>query len=199
MRQAGVVDYERFAKEALNLVGERPISFEVLADDFAEMERQARVIATWGSNVYVKIPVTNGAADPSTELVRRLAQDGVHVNVTAIFTIPQTEAITEALAGGAASNVSIFAGRIADAGVDPIPVMEQGLAIIEPHDQIEMIWASPREVLNIVQADVIGCHIITVTHDLLKKLPSIGKDLDQFSLETVRMFLDDAVAAGFTL
>jgi transaldolase len=199
MRQAGIVDYERFAKEALNIVGERPISFEVLADEFAEMERQARIIATWGPNVYVKIPVTNGAGAPATELVHRLAHDGVHVNVTAIFTMPQVAEITAALADGAASNVSVFAGRIADAGVDPIPVVEEALTVIRPHEQIEMIWASPREVLNIVQADVVGCHIITVTPDLLKKLPSLGKDLGQFSLETVRMFLDDAVAAGFTL
>ena len=157
------------------------------------------MIAGWGSNVYVKIPVTNGKGESAAELVRQLSTEGVHVNVTAIFTIPQTEVITAALAEGAASVVSIFAGRIADAGVDPIPVIEQGLDLIRPYDQIEMIWASPREVLNIVQADVTGCHIITVTADLLKKLPSIGKDLDQFSLETVRMFLDDATAAGFTL
>jgi transaldolase len=199
MRQAGVGDYERFAKEALNIVGRRPISFEVLADEFDEMERQARVIAEWGSNVYVKIPVTNGKGEPSTELIRTLSGDGIHVNVTAIFTIAQTALVAEALAGGAASNVSIFAGRIADAGVDPIPVIEQGLDVIRPCGHIEMIWASPREVLNIVQADTAGCHIITVTADLLKKLSSLGKDLEQFSLETVQMFLDDALAAGFTL
>jgi transaldolase len=199
MRQAGVTDYAAFARSALDVVGDRPISFEVLSDEFDEMERQARVIAKWGPNVYVKIPVTNARAERSASLLRILRDEGVRVNVTAIFTLEQVEWVTEAIAGGAPSNVSIFAGRIADAGVDPIPTIEKALGVISGHPEIELIWASPREVFNIVQADLAGCHIITVTNDLLKKLPGIGRDLDEFSLDTVKMFLGDATAAGFVV
>ena len=171
----------------------------MLADDFEEMERQARIIAEWGSNVFVKIPVTNGQADRSEGLIRRLSSDGVKLNVTAVFTVAQVEWVAAALADGDDANISVFAGRIADAGTDPLPIMEKALAVISAHPNLELIWASPREVLNVVQADLIGCHIITVTHDLLKKLPLLGKDLDEFSVETVQMFLRDAVAAGYSV
>jgi transaldolase len=199
MRQAGVEDYERFAHEALELVGGRPISFEVFSDSFDEMEKQALRIAQWGPNVYVKIPVTNSEGLGSDELITRLSRSGVQVNVTAVFTLAQVERVVGCLEGGAAANVSVFAGRIADAGVDPLPVMAQALELLASGPGLELIWASPREVLNVVQAAQVGCHIITVTHDLLKKLPAIGKDLEQFSLETVQMFRRDAVAAGYTL
>jgi transaldolase len=199
MRQAGVTDYARFAKEALNLVGERPISFEVLADEFEEMERQAYVIASWGAHTYVKIPVTNAQGLSSAPLVRRLSANGVRINVTAILTLEQVAVMADALADGAPSNISVFAGRIADAGVDPLPIVTSALELIQRQPQIELIWASPREVFNIVQADEVGCHIITVTAELLKKLPLVGKDLGEYSLDTVRMFLNDAVAAGYKL
>ncbi len=199
MRQAGVSDYERFAHEVLAVIGDRPISFEVFSDEFDEMEKQARRIAEWGPNVFVKIPVGNTQGAGSEDLVRRLASAGVQQNVTAIFTMDQTQRIVDCLAGGPAANVSIFAGRIADAGVDPLPVMADAVALLSDHRNIELIWASPREVLNVVQADAVGCHIITVTHDLLRKLPGLGKDLDVFSLETVQMFRRDAVSAGFSL
>jgi len=199
MRAAGIADYGQFAREVLHVVGNLPISFEVFSDDFAEMEKQALEISTWGDNVFVKIPVTNTAGARSDELIRNLVAAGVHLNVTALFTLEQAEWVAELLAGGPASNISIFAGRIADAGVDPVPIMRKAVELLAAHPEIELIWASPREVLNIVQADEIGCHIITVTHDLLKKLPSLGKDLEQFSLETVQMFRNDAVASGFSL
>jgi transaldolase len=199
MRQAGVGDYERFAHEALGVVGDRPISFEVFSDDFDEMEKQARRIAGWGSNVFVKIPVGNTTGQSSEQLIQRLADAGVQLNITALFTIAQTERVVRCLANGPAANVSIFAGRIADAGVDPVPIMTEAVSMLAAHPNIELIWASPREVLNIVQADSIGCQIITVTHDLLKKLGSLGKDLDVFSLETVQMFRRDAVGAGYSL
>jgi transaldolase len=163
------------------------------------MRAQALEIASWGANVYVKIPVTNTRGESTAALVRELSQSGVQVNVTALLTIPQVEAMTEALAGGAPSNISVFAGRIADTGVDPVPVMVQSLEIMRAAPAAELIWASPREVLNIVQAADIGCHIITVTYDLLAKLGSLGKDLEQFSLETVQMFHRDAEAAGFAI
>ena len=199
MRQAGIADYERFAHDVLALIGDRPISFEVFSDDFDEMEKQARRIAQWGPNVFVKIPVGNTLGESSEPLVRRLAGAGVRQNVTAIFTLAQTERILRCLADGPEANVSIFAGRIADAGIDPLPIMARAVAMLAELPHVELIWASPREVLNVVQADEVGCHIITVTHDLLKKLPSLGKDLDVFSLETVQMFRRDAVGAGYTL
>jgi len=199
MRQAGVDDYEAFAHEVLSHISDRPISFEVFSDEFDEMARQARTIASWADNVYVKIPVTNTRGESANALVKDLSHDGVKVNVTAMFTVQQVVDTVAALQGGAPAYVSVFAGRIADAGVDPIPTMAEALEVLSPHPQVELIWASPRELLNIVQADQIGCHVITVTHDLLKKLSSLGKDLDEFSLDTVKMFAGDAAAAGYSL
>jgi len=199
MRKAGITDYEAFAKDILTAIPDRPISFEVFADEFDEMERQAERIATWGDNVYVKIPVTNTRAESAAPLVARLAARGVKQNVTALMTIAQVKEITAALAAGPAANISVFAGRIADTGVDPLPIMRQSLEIMRPYPQLELIWASPRELLNIVQASEIGCHIITVTSDILNKLPLIGKDLTEYSLDTVKMFRNDALASGFGL
>lgn len=199
MHKVGLTDYEAFAKSVLATITKHPISFEVFADDEAEIRRQALLISSWGPNVYVKVPVTNTEGISLAPLVRELASEGVQVNVTALFTLAQVEAITAAVAEGPASYISVFAGRIADAGVDPLPIMRGSLEIIRAAPRSELIWASPREVFNVVQADEIGCHVITVTHDLLKKLAGLGKDLDQFSLETVRMFRDDAAAAGFSL
>ena len=199
MRKAGVDNYEHFAREVLTLVTDKPISFEVFSDDFEEMAEQATKIASWGSNVYVKIPITNCSGDSSSDLLRRLAGEGVQVNVTALMTLAQVESAAADLAAGPPACVSVFAGRIADAGVDPVPVMTSAVEVLSPHDNIELIWASPREVLNIVQADQVGCDIITVTSDLIAKLGSLGRDLDAFSLDTVRMFRGDAEAAGFSL
>jgi transaldolase len=199
MHQSGITDYEAFARQVLELVPDRPISFEVFSDDFDEMGAQAEKIASWGENVYVKIPVTNTSGASSAALLRRLAGDGVQVNCTALMTTQQVEQVAECLAGGPAAYVSVFAGRIADAGVDPLPIMIDALKIIASDPQIELIWASPREIFNIVQADSIGCHVITVTHELLKKLPNLGRDLDTYSLDTVQMFHRDAQAAGFRL
>jgi transaldolase len=199
MRQAGVSDYEIFAKDVLEIVCDRPISFEVFSDEFDEMKWQAKKIAGWGENVYVKIPITNTRGESSCELVGDLARSGVKLNVTAILTMEQVRAVAPALAGGPPCYVSVFAGRIADAGCDPVPVMRAAVEYLAPHSNIELIWASPRELLNIVQADRIGCHVITVTPELLKKLPTLGRDLAEFSLDTVRMFYRDATAAGFNL
>jgi transaldolase len=199
MWKAGLTDYADFAQRLLERITEHPISFEVFADDAEEMRRQARLIASWGENVYVKIPITTTAGDSMAPLVRELSEDGVQVNVTAMFTTAQVELITAAVKDGAPSYLSVFAGRIADAGIDPCPIMARSLEIMREAPQSELIWASPREVLNVVQADEVGCHIITMTHDLLKKLASLGKNLDQFSLETVQMFRQDAIAAGFSL
>jgi transaldolase len=199
MRQAGVSDYESFAREVLAAVPDHPFSFEVFSDDFDEMDEQARRIASWGEHVYVKIPVTNSSGESSTKLIRSLVEDGVKLNVTALMTLRQVHVVAEALAGSTSSYVSVFAGRIADAGVDPVPIMRAALAVLSCYPGLELIWASPREILNVIQADVIGCDIITVTHDLLKRLASVGRDLEEFSLATVRMFRDDAVAAGYSL
>lgn len=199
MRKAGITDYEAFARDILAAIPDRPISFEVFADEFDEMEKQAERIAAWGSNVYVKIPVTNTRGESAAPLVKRLAARGVKQNVTAILTLDQVRTVVDALAGGPAANVSVFAGRIADTGVDPLPVMKEALRIMAPHPQLELIWASPRELLNIVQASEIGCHIITVTPDILNKLALIGKDLADYSLDTVKMFRNDAMASGFGL
>jgi transaldolase len=199
MNKVGIRDYEGFAKEVLQHISDRPISFEVFSDEFDEMERQARKIQSWGENVYIKIPVTNTRGEPAYELIQRLSSGGAKLNVTAIFTLEQVQAVADALRGGAPSYVSVFAGRIADTGVDPIPHMEQCLVILKDVPTAELLWASPRELLNIVQADKIGCHIITATPDILKKLEKLGKDLAEFSLETVEMFYKDAQAAGFTL
>lgn len=199
MWKAGLTKYEDFALRLLEAVPDKPISFEVFADDEAEIRRQAMKIAAWGPNVYVKIPVMTTDGMSLAPLVRELAEAGVQVNVTALFTTAQVEVITAAVKDGAPSYVSVFAGRIADAGVDPMPIMARSVDILADAPRAELIWASPREVLNLVQADSIGCHVITMTHDLLPKIRSLGKDLDQFSLETVQMFRRDAVAAGFTL
>lgn len=199
MHQVGLTDYERFARELLEHVDTHPISFEVFADEPREMRRQARVIASWGENVYVKIPVTTTTGESMAPLVRELSEDGVKVNVTALFTTAQVELITAAVSDGAPSYISVFAGRIADAGVDPVPIIAGSLEVMAQAPRSELIWASPREILNLVQADRVGCHIITITHDLLKKLDCLGKSLEQYSLETVRMFQGDALAAGFTL
>ena len=199
MRKAGVTDYEAFSHDVLAAIKDRPISFEVFADDFDVMEEQAKLIATWGDNVYVKIPITNTRREPSTELVRRLSHAGVKVNVTAILTLGQVRAVTEVLKGGAPANISVFAGRIADTGRDPVPLMREVVEIARAAPAAEVIWASPRELLNAFQAEAIGCHIITATSDILKKLELVGKDLGDYSLETVKMFHDDAAKAGYTL
>ena len=199
MRKAGISDYRGFAHEILNAIPDRPISFEVFSDEFDEMERQAREIATWGDNVYVKIPVTNTRREPAYELVRTLSHDGVKVNVTAMMTLEQVRAVADALRGGAPSNVSVFAGRIADTGRDPMPIMAESVRILSDVPGAELIWASPRELLNVFQADEVGCHIITATNDILKKLDLIGRDLADYSLDTVKMFFNDAGAAGFRL
>jgi transaldolase len=199
MRKAGVDDYEQFAHELLDCVTDRPISFEVFSDDFNEMSRQARKIASWADNVYVKIPITNTEGTSSLDLARRLTNEGVKINITALLTNDQVDAATAALEGGSPAFVSIFAGRIADTGCEPEPIMAQALETLRPLRDVQLIWASPREVLNIVQADRIGCHIITVTHDLLAKVGLFGRDLTDFSLDTVRMFHGDAAAAGYTL
>jgi transaldolase len=199
MWKAGLTDYADFAQRLLERITTHPISFEVFADDADEMRRQARLIAAWGPNVYVKIPVTTTSGESMAPLVRELSESGVQVNVTALFTTAQVELITGAVKDGAPSCISVFAGRIADAGVDPMPIMAKAVDIMVDAPRSELIWASPREILNAVQADQVGCHIITMTHDLLKKLDNLGKELDQFSLETVQMFRTDALAAGFSL
>jgi transaldolase len=199
MWKAGLTDYEEFGRRILAEIDELPISFEVLADESPDMRRQAERIATWGDNVYVKIPVSNTRGESMADLAGALSGDGIKVNVTALFTPRQVAEITGAVAGGAPSYLSVFAGRIADAGVDPVPIMREALEIMAEAPRAELIWASPRELLNLVQADAIGCHVITMTYDLLVKLPSLGKDLDEFSLETVRMFHRDAAQAGFEL
>jgi transaldolase len=199
MWKAGLTHYEDFAARLLEQITEHPISFEVFGDDEGEIRRQARHIAKWGDNVYVKVPVTTTDGTSMAPLVRELSEDGVKVNVTALFTPAQVEEITMAVAEGAPSYISVFAGRIADAGVDPVPVMRECIEIMRAAPRAECIWASPREVLNLVQADSVGCHVITMTHDLLAKVKSLGKDLQQFSLETVQMFHRDAQSAGFTL
>jgi transaldolase len=199
MRKAGVDNYESFARKVLETVTEHPISFEVFADEPAEMVRQARLIASWGPNVYVKIPVTNTQRVSSEPVIRELSADGVHLNVTALMTTAQVEMVRDASAGGPGHVVSVFAGRIADTGRDPIPLMAEALETLKPQPELELLWASPREVLNIRQAEQVGVHIITVTPDLLAKMKSFDKDLDQFSLETVQMFHDDAAAAGYAL
>ncbi len=199
MRQSGVSDYEGFARKLLERITDRPISFEVFADEHGEMLRQARLIASWGSNVYVKIPVTDTRGNSTAAVVRELSSSGVHVNVTALMTLSQVEAVTVTLAGGCQAVISLFAGRVADTGRDPVPIMRAALETMAPYPELELLWASPREILNVRQADSLGVHIITVTHDLLKKLVLLDRDLDAFSLETVRMFHDDAVTAGYLL
>ena len=199
MRKAGVTDYRAFAKEILQSIPDRPISFEVLSDEFDVMDRQAREISTWGSQVFVKIPITNTRREPSYPLIGKLSKAGVKVNATALLTLDQVTKVAECVAGGPPCYVSIFAGRIADTGRDPVPIIAKAVEILRSAPNAELIWGSPRELINIFQADEIGCHIITVTNDILKKFHLVGKDLDEFSLETVKMFYDDAKAAGYTL
>jgi transaldolase len=199
MRKAGITDYPSFARQVLEAIPNKPISFEVFSDEFEEMKRQAMQIASWGKNVFVKIPVTNTRAEPADDLIADLAKAGVKVNVTAIMTAQQVQRVSTALGKHAPCNISVFAGRVADTGRDPLPILSQCLGIIGKHKNQELIWASPRELLNVFQADKLGCHIITVTGDILKKLDLIDKDLSEYSLETVKMFYDDAKAAGFKL
>jgi transaldolase len=199
MRKAGVADYKAFAREVLAAIPDRPISFEVFADDFDEMERQAYEIASWGKNVNVKIPVTNTKRQFSGPLVERLSKAGVQVNVTAILALDQVRRVTECLSPQTPAIVSVFAGRVADTGRDPVPLMAEAVKIMKAKPKAELIWASPRELLNIFQADSIGCHIITATNDILKKLSLVGKDLADYSLETVEMFYKDATAAGYKI
>jgi transaldolase len=199
MRKAGVSDYEVFARKVLGVITTHPISFEVFADEPDEMVRQARLIASWGPNVSVKIPVTNTVGDSTEAVIRELSADGIRLNVTALMTVAQVERVAAACEGGTEHIISVFAGRIADTGRDPIPLMTEALSVLAGNPALELLWASPREVLNIAQAESIGVHIITVTHDLLAKLEGFGKDLDQFSLETVQMFHRDAAAARYTL
>ncbi|MBI1272495.1 MAG: transaldolase [Alphaproteobacteria bacterium] len=199
MRKAGISNYAAFAKEILEAIPDRPISFEVFSDDFGDMEHQARLIAGWGENVYVKIPITNTKGETATALVRKLSQEGVKLNITALTTLEQVKSTVNGVRGGAECYISVFAGRIADTGIDPVPLMAAAVEMLKAAPKAELIWASPRELLNIFQADDIGCQVITVTNDILKKLALIGKDLDQYSLETVKMFYDDATAAGFKL
>ncbi len=199
MRKAGISDYKAFAKDIVSEIPDRPISFEVFSDEFDEMRRQAEDIAGWGDNVYVKIPVTNTRGETSYGLVNELSHAGVKVNVTALMLQEQVRRVGAAVAGGAPACVSVFAGRIADTGCDPVPVMTDAVEILKSSPNAELIWASPRELLNIFQADQVGCHIITATSDVLKKLPLIGKELAEYSLDTVKMFYQDARAAGYEL
>lgn len=199
MRKAGISDYKAFSLDVLKIVTDKPVSFEVFSDDFSEMEAQAHEIASWGANVFVKIPVSNTKAEFSGPLIKRLADAGVQLNITAMMTPAQTSRVVACLNPAVSSFVSVFAGRIADSGRDPMPIMTECVKILKSNPKCELIWASPRELLNIIQADAIGCHIITATNDVLAKLPNVGKDLDQYSLETVQMFRQDAVKAGFTI
>jgi transaldolase len=199
MRKAGITDYKAFALEVLRAVPDRPVSFEVFADEFDEMEAQAMEINSWGPNVNVKIPVTNTKRQFAGPLIRRLSEAGVRLNITAVLTLDQVKGITEHLSGETPAIISVFAGRIADTGTDPVPVMRQALTIMKARPKAELLWASPRELLNIIQANEIGCHIITATNDILNKLSLVGKDHGDYSLETVQMFYKDASAAGYTI
>jgi transaldolase len=199
MRAAGVSDYESFALDVVDLVPDRPISFEVFSDDDDAMFEQALKISSWGEHVHVKIPITDTSGRSTAALQRRLADHGVQLNVTALLTLEQVEVAADALRDGAHSYVSVFAGRIADTGRDPVPIMTDALDILGDADHLELLWASPREILNVVQAAEIGCDVITVTHDLLRKLDGLGRDLSEFSLDTVRMFHRDAGLSGYSL
>ena len=199
MRKANVSNYKAFALDALKIVGDKPISFEVFADEFGEMESQAYEISSWGKNVYVKVPVTNTKGQFTGTIISQLSQSGVKLNVTALLTLEQVREVTNCLSVDMPAIISVFAGRIADTWRDPMPMMARAVAIMEEKPKSELIWASPRELLNVFQADSVGCHIITATNDILQKLPLVGKDLDEYSLETVKMFYEDARAAGFTI
>tara|TARA_B100000945_G_scaffold248148_1_gene204589 strand:- start:890 stop:1588 length:699 start_codon:yes stop_codon:yes gene_type:complete len=199
MRKVGIKDYTTFAKDILKEIPDKPVSFEVFADEFDEMERQASEISKWGQNVYVKIPVMNTKRATSYDLVRKLSQSGVQLNITAMMTLEQVRNISDAVQGGTSCFVSVFAGRIADTGLDPVPLMEEALGLLKKSPNAELLWASPREILNVYQAEAIGCHIITATNDILKKLNLEGKDLTDYSQETVQMFFNDAQAAGYEI
>ncbi len=199
MKKAGITDYEAFARDILQTIKDKSLSFEVFSDDFAGMRREALKIATWADNVYVKIPVTNTKGEFAGDLIRELAEKKVKLNVTAIMTLEQVKLVSDALKNHAPSYISVFAGRIADTGRDPLPLMKECLEYMRKYSQQELLWASPRELLNIYQADDMGCQIITVSNDILKKLNLVNKDLNEFSLETVKMFYNDALAAGFKL
>lgn len=199
MRKAGIIDYKKFAREVLELIQNKPISFEVFSDNFEEMVEQAMEISSWGDNVNVKIPITNSKGDSTTQVIKELSSRGVSLNITAILTTKQVKDVIEVLDENSKAFISVFAGRIADTGRDPIPLMAEALEIMREKPRSELIWASPRELLNVIQADAIGCHIITATSDILKKLDIIGKDLSQYSLETVKMFRDDALASGYSI
>ena len=199
MRKAGIANYAAFAREAISVVGDLPISFEVFSDTFEEMEREARIIAGWGGNTYIKVPVTNTAGQSAAPLIRKLSGEGIRLNVTAMLTLEQVRVVAKVLNPSVPSIVSVFAGRVADTGVDPVPLMREAAGILRGNGLAELLWASPRELLNVFHAEESGCHIITATSDILAKLKLVGKDLAQFSLETVKMFFDDAKAAGFAL
>jgi transaldolase len=199
MVKAGIANYKEFAVDILKTIKDKPISFEVFSDDFEEMEDQALEIASWGDNVYVKIPISNTQGKSAAPLIKRLTSKKVKVNVTAITLIDQVEEVLPNLQAGVPAYVSVFAGRIADCGVDPLPVMKKTLELLAAHPHVELIWASPREVLNVAQAQAIGCHIITLTDDIFKKIPTLGKDLAEMSLDTVKMFYKDAVSVGYTI
>lgn len=199
MRKAGVTDYAAFAKEVLTEIKDKPVSFEVFSDDFNEMERQARIIASWAPNVYVKIPITNTKRESSFDLVKKLAVGGIKINSTAILTVPQVRRISQALSPNVPAIISVFAGRIADTGVDPLLVMREAKQVLAPYKNYELLWASPRQLLDIYKAEEAGCEIITVTSDILKKLDKIGYDNDELSLDTVKMFYDDGQKVGYTL
>jgi len=199
MRESGITDYEVFSRQVLEHIRNRPVSFEVFSDEFDEMEVQARQIAVWGKNVFVKIPVTNTRGESSLALIEKLSAAGIQLNVTALMPLEQVRQVSAAMGGRARAFISVFAGRIADTGVDPMPLMKEAVEIISPYPNQELIWASPRELLNIFQADEIGCHVITVTHGILRKLHLVGKSLEEYSLDTVKMFYSDAQRAGYQL
>jgi transaldolase len=199
MRKAGVKNYEEFARAALKAIPDLPISFEVFSDELDGMEREARKIAGWGKNAYIKIPVTNTKGENTAPLVKKLSMDGLQLNVTAILTIEQVKQVSNALSPATPSVVSVFAGRIADTGRDPVPIMKEAVSILKSNKKAELLWASTRELMNLVQAESCGCHIITITNDILKKVPMLGKDLKELSLDTVKMFYNDAQGAGYKI
>jgi len=199
MKKAGITDYTKFAREVLDRISDKPISFEVFSDELTEMLNQGRKISKWGENVFVKIPVTNTRRESTASIVKSLTSEGVKVNVTALMTVEQVKVVNDVLNPDVPSNVSIFAGRIADTGLDPISIMRNSLEVVQENKNCKIIWASPRELLNVFQANEIGCHIITATNDILKKLSLVGKDLEEYSLETVEMFYKDATAAGYSI
>ena len=199
MRKANITNYEQFARDAIKAIPDMPISFEVFSDDFFHMEQEARTIASWGKNIYIKIPVTTTKGESTVSVIKKLSKEGLKLNVTALLTTKQVTEVATALSPKTPAIISVFAGRIADTGQNPVPIMRSALEIVKTKPHIELLWASTRELLNIIQAEKCGCHIITVTPDILKKIPNIGKDLTVLSLETVQMFYNDAKSAGYTI